>query len=224
MSFSVYANKEKVYTGILFPGWSSSVPFGPYIDFPFFYPEYVIKVCYRSKEYYTPENSTPDPREDENIVDALQAYNQFHAGLSCSIDEIKFLPHGQLSFTFTITNNDSFNYFILSPDRMGIGLFHYFTNGLIFWNETTSWMHHKSSVISPEPWDSWIVDWMDLILSGESKSYNIFYEDFDSIPSGQYHVYFDYPGLHHVEIEDFNQSNGRIWLGGITVNSEVSVE
>ena len=127
MSFSVYANREKAYTGILFPAWSSSIASGPYIDFPFWYPEYVIKVCYRSKEYYTPENSAPDPREDENIVNALKAYNQFHAGLSFSIDTIEFLPQGQLSFTFTIANNDTYNYYILSPDRMGIGLFHYFS-------------------------------------------------------------------------------------------------
>jgi len=61
---------------------------------------------------------------------------------------------------------------------------------------------------------------MDLIAGGESKSYNINYHDFDSIPSGQYQVSFQFPGLVNVEFEDINQSNGRIWLGGITAYSE----
>ncbi|GAI24386.1 unnamed protein product, partial [marine sediment metagenome] len=224
-SFSVYANKEKVYTGYLYPAWSSSpLPTGPYIDFPFMYPEYVIKISIRSDEYYTLGNSKPDPREDEKIVNALKAYDQFHAGLSCSIDEIDIKPIGQQSFKFTIANKDTFNYYVLSPERMGIGLFHYFTNGLIFLNETAGWLNHQCATISPEPWDSWSIDWLDLIESGTSKSYNIHYSDFDTIPSGQYQVSFYYPGLRNVEIHDINQSNGRIWLGGITIRMERFVE
>ena len=34
MSFSVYAYKEKIYTGSLFPSWASSIPTGPIIDWP----------------------------------------------------------------------------------------------------------------------------------------------------------------------------------------------
>jgi len=223
-SFSVYTNKEKKYSGLLFPSWSSSIPIGPYIDFPFMYPDYVIKISNRSAEYYTQGNTAPDPREDESIVNALKAYNQFHAGLSCSIDEIQFLPHGQLSFTFTIANNDTFNYYILSPDRMGLGLFHYFTNGLEVWNESTSWMQHKCSVEFPEPWDHWSVDWLDLIEHGEHKSYNIFYEDFDSIPAGQYQIFFYFSGLYNVDMEEIIQSNGRIWLGEIKATTVVVIE
>lgn len=222
MSFSVYANKEKVYTGCLYPAWSSSPVFTEtFIDFPFRYPRYVIKI---NNWYYYQGNSKPDPREDEKIVNALKAYDQFHAGLSCSIDEIDIKPIGQQSFKFTIANKDTFNYYILCPDKMGFELFHYFTNGLLLFNETTSWLQHQCSTISPEPWDSWSIDWLDIIVSGESKSYNIHYSDFDTIPSGQYQVSFYYPGLFNVEINDINQSDGRIWLGGITAKIEGFVE
>lgn len=223
MSFSVYAFREKVYSGSLFPSWSSSMAFGPHIEWPSMYPGYIIKISNGSVEYFTQGNNTSDSREDEKIVNALKAYNQFHAGLSCTIDEIEFLPQGQLAFTFTIANNDTFDYYILSPDRMGLGLFHYFTNGLSFWNETNQ-TQHQCSVISPEPWNSWSIDWLDRLSNGENKSYNILYEDFDSIPHGQYNVYFSFPGLSHIEIEEIIQSNGRIWLGGIRATTEVFAE
>ena len=224
MSFSIYANRDKVYTGSLFPPWASYLPAGPYIDFPFIYPEYVIKINHPSEEYYYQGNSTPDPREDEEIINTLKAHEQFHAGLANSIDEIDIEPNGEISFKITITNKDTFNYYILSPERMGIGLFHYFTNGLIFLNEIAGWLNHQCTTISPEPWDSWSIDWLDLIENGTSKSYNIHYSDFDTIPSGQYKVSFYYPGLRNVEIHDINQSNGRIWLGGVTTKMERFVD
>lgn len=224
MSFSVYANREKIYSGYLHPAWSSSSPVGPYINFPFRYPEYVIKINHSSEEYYYLANSTPDPREDEEIINTLKVHEQFHAGLANLINEIDIKPNGELSFKITIANKDTFNYYILSPEKMGIGLFHYFTNGLSFYNQTTGWLNHQCATVSPEPWDSWSIDWLDLIESGMSKSYNIHYSDFDTIPSGQYHVSFHFPGLFNVEIEDINQSNGRIWLGGVTTKMESFVE
>lgn len=222
LSFSIYANKEKVYTGSLYPAWSSSVPTPAYIDFPFIYPGYVIKINY--SEFYSQVSNKSDPRGDEKIIKVLKDYDLYHAGLACSIDEIDIQPNGQLSFTFTVTNNDTFNYYVLSPDKMGIRFFHYFTNGLMFWNETTSWLQHNCTVIHPDPWDSWNVDWMEIIASGERKSYDINYYSFDTIPSGQYQVSFTYPGLRNVEIDEINQTSGRIWLGGVTSRIERFVE
>lgn len=213
--FTVYAQGEKIYKGILFPGWSSSMAFGPYIDFPFYYPDYIIKICYRSNELFSAGNDTPDPRLDQRIIDALERCDQFHAGLSCSIDEIEYVPQGALSFTFTVTNHDTFNYYILSPERMGSGGFHYFTTGLNIWNETSGWFNHQDAVISPDPWDYWTNEWFDLIESEGQKTYHILYEAFDSIPSGQYNVNFEFPGLSHVDMEEIHQPGGRIWLGEI---------
>lgn len=107
---------------------------------------------------------------------------------------------------------------------MGLELFHFFTMGLLLTNDNSGWLQHKCPVLSPEPWDSWSIIWLDLIMSGESKSYFIQYEDFDSIPPGQYQGYFDFPGLFNVEIEDIVQSKGRIWLGEIRTNIEIHVE
>jgi len=102
LSFSVYAHREKIYTGSLISPWTCSLPSGPYMDFPFGYPGYFIKINNISEKYYYQDNSKPDQREDEKIVNVLKAYNQFHAGLSCSIDEIEKKSNGQLSFLLTI--------------------------------------------------------------------------------------------------------------------------
>lgn len=222
MPFTVYAMEEPVYSGTLFPAWYSSIPNGPYIQWPSFYPAYVIEIGYVSMLYTTRPDTLSDPREDQRIVEALNRYGQYHDGLSVSVEEIEFDPTGKVSFSYRVTNDDSFNYYILSPGKMGNGLFHYFSNGLYLFNKETGWHTPQIEVITPEPWDSWDSGWLDLVSSQSSRNYKITYDQFDEVPPGQYDVFFRFPGLHHVEQNEIEQSQGRIWLGEISCSSDVS--
>jgi hypothetical protein len=107
---------------------------------------------------------------------------------------------------------------------MGVGLFHYFTNGLYLYNQETGWLQHQIKVENPEPWDSWESGWLDLLNRHTSKSYQVTYEIFDQVPPGTYSIYFRFPGLTHVEKGDRIFSGGRIWMGDLEVSNEIEIE
>ncbi|MGW8315164.1 MAG: hypothetical protein ACWGNV_06155 [Bacteroidales bacterium] len=223
MSFTVYALEEPVYTGSLWPAWYSSIPGGPFIQWPSFYPAYLIRIEYMSMVFSTRPDTLSDPRDNPNITEALEKYGQFRNGLSLTIDEISIQRPEKVSFSFSVINGDDVNYYILSPDKMGTGLFHYYTNGLFLYNQETGWLTPQEEVISPEPWDSWDLNWLDLLKAHSSRSYTITYQDFDDIPPGTYDTYFRFPGLYHAAQKEIGLSQGRIWLGEISTGSETTV-
>lgn len=224
--FIVYANKEEIYTGKIHSLFSCSLPFpsGLFFSYPHFYPEYIIAIDY-SPVCDSISNCSPDPRYDKRIINALKKYDQFHAGLKCAIDTIIIHENNQVSVQISVLNNDSFNYYILSPDKMGIGLFHYYTNGLILRDFKTSSLRHLCEIIHPEPWNTWNIEWMDLLQSGNTRSYVIDYYKFQPIPSGEYQASIEFPGLHsQVSKEELQREDGRIWLGEILTSITIIVE
>lgn len=116
-SFIVYAKNEEIYTGSIWPAYSCSMPvgpFSPFIYYPLIYREYIIAIDY-FQICDSPGNCPPDPRCDERIINALKEYHLYHVGLKCSIESINILEHNQVLAKISITNDDSFNYYILCP-------------------------------------------------------------------------------------------------------------
>ncbi len=225
-SFEVYANGEKIYKGE-FRSWAmSSMPFGPAIYTPsLFHGDYVIPIVFGS---YTDQNGKKvpavDPRSDERIISALKSWNQLHVGLKCEIKSVGINAGGKVSLILELTNNDSFNYYYLDPEKMGLGLFHYFTNGLSLWSPTLkkSFDNHVQH-IQPQSWDSWNISWMSVIHSNERKTISINYTNFDPLSAGHYKLYFQFPGLQQVEKDDLVQRNGRIWLGTLDLSQDFEI-
>ena len=216
-AFSVYVGDTEIYTGSIHPMYLSSVPMGPYIN----------PILMKMSQYaltigmgWIGAQEMEDPRNDMRIMNALQFQGKYHAGLRIEIESIHFLPNDKVSFDFQLFNLDTFDYLYLDPTKMGIGLFHYFTNGLAFFSDENSQLYtHQISVVQPEPWDVWKKEWMSVIQSGEFKQLSITYDHFDSMPPGSYQAFFYFSGLsyYQVEKEDVNQSEGRIWLGEVGV-------
>lgn len=223
MPFTVYARKKAAYTGSFWPAWYSSIPSGPFIWWPSFYPAYVIRIEYPSVFFTTVPDTLSDPRESQNIVKALTTYGQYRQGLAVSLDDLTVSSSGKVSFSYSVTNNDEVNYYVLSPDKMGSGTFHYFTNGLSLYNQESGWLMNHEEAISPDPWDSWDQDWMDLLKGHSSLQYNIVYDQFDEVPPGEYETFFRFPGLSHVDKNDIELAQGRIWLGEIVYSSVIAV-
>lgn len=224
-SFAVYADKDKIYGGQVFPGYSSSMPIGPLIwSAPSFYPDYTIRIDF---SYYIDSLGNPspeDPRSDSRIINALKKFNQYHVGLTCSIDRVARTKNGLTSFTYTVNNNDSYNYYILSPDKMGLDLFHYFTNGLFIIIPGSDAWYYQRKDIDPEPWDSWNIAWFDFLPAGSSRSYMITYPPSGAVPPGEYEVIFEFPGMsHQISREELMQITGRIWLGDIRVIKTIEI-
>jgi len=224
--FKVFANREEIYSGRTYSGFSSFFPSGPYIPTdPSFYGDYIVPIGF-NQITDTLGNSLDDLRGDERIVQALKKYNQFHAGLSCEIKSIQYLSVNNVKVELLLKNNDSFNYYYLDPDKTGIGLFHYFTNGLFIraFNSFESYTH-KIEIISADPWNLWKRDWLSIINGNESKTIIITYENFEVVEPGLYKATFEYPGLSfQIDKKDILQENGQIWLGKLNMVKEITIE
>ena len=149
----------------------------------------------------------------------------FHSGLAISESSIE-IAGTQLTFSFTITNKDESDLLIIDIKKTGPELFHYFTNGLYIrdkdYNElfSSNIQHQK-----PEPWNSWNIDWLSQIKSGESREFIINYTITEAIPSGEYVASFEFPGLsNQVSLEQLYQGTDRIWLGGISFKKRIIVQ
>lgn len=215
--FNVYADHRKIYEGSIHPGYSSTMPILPFIWVaPPMYQDNVIRIDFINLLDSLGNPVHNDPRSDIRNINALKKYNQCHAGLLCTIDQVRQIPLGKIQFTFTVSNNDIFNYFILSPEKMGSALFHYFTNGLLINIPNEELKSHKIEIQKPDPWNGWEADWFYLLESGNSKTFTITYEDFDPMATGRYDVSFVFPGLsYQVSRDDLDQGSAKIWLGDI---------
>jgi hypothetical protein len=220
-SFSILANGEEIYKGVFWPMYSSSLPSGPYISsFSSFYPDYTIRI-----EHMTIDNKPKDPRNDPRIISALKDHNLFHSGLSVSINSINIVGT-QLTFKFTVTNQDESDLLILDLDKTGPNLFHYFTNGLSL--RKLTYEEVFSSQIDPQipsPWNSWSTSWLSELKSGDSRQFTINYSINSVINPGDYSASFEFPGLTHgVTKDQLFQDNIRIWIGDIFVTKKITVQ
>lgn len=224
--FKVYADKEEMYTGSIQPAYSSWLPSSPVIHSqPFLFREYIVSIDYTHLVDST-GNVIPDIRENDKIIQSLKKYNQFHAGLSCEIESIEYSPgNNEATINLHLQNNDSFGYYYLDPEKMGMELFHYFTNGLQIRDFSNQMVYsHKTASKQPEPWDSWKMEWVSVIESNENKLITITYPDFDILPEGELKAFFTFPGLtYQVDKNDIEQENGRIWLGKLQAVKQINV-
>lgn len=226
-SFQIFAAGEKIYSGVFYSNYMSSIPMGPSIYTPvIFYGDYIVPITLM---FHTDSDGkkypSSDSRNDPRILQALKLRGQLHEGLKCEIRSVQIIAgSNKVSVELEFTNNDSFNYYHLDPDKMGMGLFHYFTNGLSLWN-SSQMKRYENHVqhIQPQPWDSWDKSWLSLIRSGHKKSIWIHYTNFDPAPKGQYKLQFSFPGLGHVEKSQLVQRDGRIWLGNLDLSQDFQI-
>ena len=225
-SLTVYAGGEEIYTVSTHPGYSSYFPSpGPIIwTFPTFYEDYIIAIDLMGT-YEGLLEAGSDSREDEKIVKALKKYGQYREGLHCEIVSCNYSAPGEVILHLKLSNRDDVNYYFLDPEKMGMGLFHYFTNGLTLRDAVERQSYtNQTEHIQPVPWDSWDLEWMSLLEGGSSVTITLEYRNFESVPAGTYTARFRFPGLAHVEHDQLAQRHGQIWLGKLELISEVVVE
>lgn len=224
--FTVYADKEEIYSGLFQPSYSSYLSTGPVIhSFPVFFGKYVISIDWR-QTIDSMGNYAIDPRLDERIVKTLKKYNKYHEGLNAEIKSINYSLEKEMVVMIELKNTDSFNYYYLDPAKMGIGLFHYFTNGLrLLLDEKHQVYTHNLEIEMPDPWNFWSTGWLSLIKSNESKIIKIIYNNFDELPQGNYTAYFEFPGLSHQPLKnELLLADGRIWLGELYLSNKFKVQ
>lgn len=217
--FSFFENGEALYSGYFWPAYLNSLPDGPYIwTSPSFYGTYVLKIDYMS-------NTKPDIRNSYRMIAVLNKRGLLHSGLSITYNSLT-INGTSLAFSFTVTNNDQSDLLILDPAKMGINLYHYFTNGLTIRDQDFNEVYSCNiDAASPDPWNSWSPDWLSLLKSGDSKQFTLNYTILTPISPGEYKAYFEFPGLsYQVLKEQLYQGNSRIWLGDIQLIKRITVQ
>ena len=219
-SFSLLANGDEIYKGVFWPPYFSSLPYGPYISsFSSFYPDYTIRI-----ELMTFDNKPKDPRNDPRFISALKDHNLLHSGLSVSINSINMVGT-QLTFKFTVTNQDMSDLLILDLEKTGPNLFHYFTNGLSIRKLTYEEVFSSQIVPqTPSPWNSWKTDWLSELKSGDTRQFTINYTINSPLNPGEYNAMFEFPGLTYgVTKDQLFHDNNRIWIGDIFMTKKISI-
>jgi hypothetical protein len=229
-AFQVYAGGEEIYTIYVQPGYSSSLAGdGPGSAIiwtqPTFYPDFILAIS-RIPTFEVQVGELADSRQDQRIVNALKKYGQYYEGLSCEILSCTYTAPDNVVLRLKLTNRDEVNYYYMDPEKMGTGLFHYFTNGLTLWDTENreSYTNHTEHV-QPEPWDSWDMEWMSLLEGGSSVMITLEYDNFDAVPPGSYKASFRFPGLgSQVERNQVAQQYGQVWLGELSLFKDIVVE
>ena len=217
-SFAFLDNEQVVYQGSFVPGYSSFIPNGPFIMSPPLFGKYALKI-----ENYHP--GSQDIRKDPKMISLLNQHGLLHSGLAISSSSIE-INGTQLTFRFTIANQDQSDLMIIDLDKTGPNLFHYFTYGIKIYdlahNEVfSSNIQHQA----PEPWNTFKTDWLSELKSGDSKQFTINYTINNPINPGEYDISFKFPGLsYQVTKDQLYQGDSRIWLGGIQLKKRSIIQ
>lgn len=216
--FSFFDKGDTIYSGSFWPGYSSFIPRGPIIlSPPNMYGDYALRI-----EIWMGDK--PDVRNSPEIIALLKKHGLLHSGLSGSVDFVE-TGENQLSFGYTIVNNDLTDLMILDLNKTGPNLFHYFTNGLYLRDQNHNEVFSGTIPLQkPEPWNSWKADWLSLLKSGDSISFTINYPVDAPISPGEYNLLFEFPGLaYQVSKDQLFKDDYRIWLGDITLRGKVTI-
>jgi hypothetical protein len=219
--FSILANGDEIYKGMFYEPYSSSLPYGAFIgSFLSIYQDYAFQIGFLKID-----NQPEDFRNDPRIISAMEQHNLLHSGLIMVMNSFE-ISRTQLTFRFTVTNEDQTSLLILDPDKMGFNLFHYFTNGLlIFDSDHVNVFSNAIESEKPSPWNSWKTGWLSELKSGDSKQFTLSYTTATPLSPGKYYALFEFPGLsHQVSKEQLYQGKARIWLGDLYIKKEIIVE
>ncbi len=219
--FSILASGDEIYKGMFYEPFSSTLPYGAFIgSFLSIFQDYAFQIGFLKID-----NQPEDKRNDPRIISAFEQHNLLHSGLTMVMNSVE-TGGTQLIFRFTVTNYDQTDLLILDPDKMGLNLFHYFTNGLLIFDAShINVFSNDLETEKPSPWNSWKPEWLSELKSGESKQFTFSYAIDTPLSPGKYDALFEFPGLsHQVSKEQLFQGKARIWLGDLSGKKEIIVE
>jgi len=219
-TFAFYDRGEPVFSGEFWPGYLSSSPSGPVImTFPMSLQRYALKI----ESWFDDQNSTLN---NSRLTNLLERHNLLHSGLAVSAVSAS-VAGPELIFSFTLTNMDETDLLILDPEKTGPGLFRFYTNGLYLYGPDSNNEVFADNIqhSAPDPWNSWSMDWLTLLGSGESKVFTFSYTIQTPLQPGEYRASFGYPGLSfQVSRDELFQDGARVWLGGIKINQVITIQ
>jgi hypothetical protein len=213
----IQVNGTEIYPLKIHELYLSTMPTGPHIrGLVDTFGDFGFRISYAKDPN---QGGNVDPRSDPRIISAFKKNNKYRAGLSIETESLT-RQGNELKFRFKLRNNDLQSYYHLDPNKMGQGLFHYFTNGLIFFDsQKMEYQQSKIQVEQPQSFLFWTLDWMSVIKGKETKYFELTYP-FDNVPTGKdlnFSFEFPSPELSITNRSDLDQNSGRIWLGTLGI-------
>jgi len=214
--FVVTSGEKRIFAGVFFPMYLSSIPQIPSIlpEDGYFNPKDIIR--FSQFGYYRSGNL------DENIEfkNVLISSGLFRAGIDVQLNEVKKLNSASLEYSFTITNNDEETLYLLDPQKMGESRFHFFTNGVsLVQNESYFWPNTLDATNTQKINSDWYVK----LPTGKSISRKVKLGGFAKLPTGKVEVTFHFPGAKLTKTRSWKKPDGRIWLGDIYAKAELTL-
>jgi len=216
-TFTFLNNRNTIYQGSFMPPGSDYIPDGPFIMLPPMYGNYALRI-----ENYIPGKQ--DIRKNPEMINILKQHNLLHSGLMISSSSIE-INETNLIFRFTVMNQDQSDLMIIDLDKTGSNLFHYFTK--LYVDDLSDHQVFSSNIQpqAPEPWNSFKIEWLTVLKSGDAKQFTINYTLNNPINPGEYIAYFRFPGMiNQVAKDQLYQGNSRIWLGSINIKKKITVQ
>jgi hypothetical protein len=216
--FVVVANGEKCYVGSFHSLLLSTAPSGPYMDEMDvgYFPKDVMHI---SRSW----SSIPDMRNNSNLRDALITLGLYHGGISITLRSAAIIENSDTStveYAFILINNDQDNLYVIDPDKMGIDLFHYFTNGIVLQAAGALFQSEYKKTQSPSV--SYDASWFTLVPINSSIERTVKLRGYQKIISGSYNCSFTFANP-NVEKANRYLTGGRIWLGSVA-SSTITIE
>ena len=175
---------------------------------------------------------------DQFIADALKREGKLHAGITCSLDDVKVITDKELSsvrYTYTLKNVDSDNLYVLDPEKIHLDDFHSLQNGIVVIygavNHDPFYRPDDKKYVRSVPWKQISQDWFVLLKSGQSMTKTVeLAKVYPKIAPGRYECMFGFgsPEFSHgatgaVTKEQRLRRDGRVWIGQLHLKSIINI-
>jgi len=219
--FVVVAENARCYVGNIYSLAFSVAPTIPHFDIIDinYYPDDVLHI---SRGW----SDKTDARNSSFVKYDLTSKNKLHEGLLLQLLDVKILSNSDtatVQYTYSLTNKDKDDLYVLDPDKMGSSLFHYFTNGVDFTGNGHIYYSEYNKTEQPEPFDSWNPEWFTKITSGSTMQRTVTLKGYPHIPGGTYNCFFKFSAPRKIDKSSRVLSGGRYWLGEIESVNEINL-
>jgi len=221
-AFSVLVSDDTIYKGIKHSCYLSSWPPETfYVGDCFFYGHKILAL-----EYYP---HSGDVRNDPRIINAFKKAGLLRNGIKCKIDSLKIKrldSSSEVACSITLTNYDSFSYYILDPDKMGEPHFSYYTGGVSLLNNLTKVSSFLRWSVSYPEYGTLSNGDLSILSANSKMSFTFTSSDYYKMEAGTYSAFFRFKGVQIFSGEPtLDQKEAKIWIGEtLAILNDISVE
>lgn len=215
--FVLTADKNPLFVGFFYSMFMSSIPPFPAIlnDFSF-YPDDII--CLNTFGYQRSDSLLSKSSEYRF---EMENSGLLREGIDVELKELRRVNSSTLEYSFSVTNRDVENIYVLDPQKMGTSYFHYFTNGVSL--RTDNHSYYANDFESTRS-DEMKFEWYTKLSPGESIVRSVNLNGFNELPKGNVKASFHFPGAHYLQKGEWKKPDGRIWLGNFRTEKELNLQ